>query len=933
MKRALFFVICVLGTHFLCAQQFGGSPASLKWQQINTDTVRVIFPRGFETKATRIASVVHYLQKNFSSTIGTTLRKVNIVIQDQTLTSNGYVSLGPYRSEFYVTPPPDPFDLGAVNWTDNLAVHEFRHVEQYSNFNRGLSRVASFIFGEDGQAVANAASIPDWFFEGDAVFNETKLTQQGRGSLPLFMSSYQALYNSGRKYSYEKMRNGSLRQYVPGHYELGYLLVAYGRKKYGEDIWRKVTADASAFTPLFYPFQGAFQKNTGQPFNNFVKEAMGSYEDQWRLIKKDSIHWLTATDANNVINYRYPYHAPGGSMIVLKNSYRDIPGFYRIHTDGTEEKIATRDIGTEDYFSYNNGKIAYTSLHPDTRWGNRDYNIIKVLDIASGNETKVTGPSKYFSPDISHDGNKVIAAETAPLAQPRVVIMDLHGSVLDSFSTPGIVFSNPKFSADDQSYYVAERNERGEMMLLKNTPGTSRWTDTLMPFSNRLIGFLNVVGDTVLFTTTFKGRDEVWSIIDEKLRKGPFRLATYPTGLYQAALQGDGRLLVSAFTADGYRLGYMPPQWERVPVKDELTDLYVGSVFSKEAHKMLEQVPDQPFEIKKYPKSFHLLNFHSLRPNYDQPEYSLTLYGENVLNTLQSQIVYTYNENEKSHALGYNGIFGGTYLQPVFGVNQTWQRTALLNKDTTVNWNEFTAYAGLQLPLNLSGGKQYRFLTLSSTFNTDQVTWTGIAEKLLKNQRFNYLNSSILYTGQVQKAVQQIYPHWAQSLLLQYRNILTSYTAHQWLVSGSLYLPGLSNNHSIVLTGAVQGRDTLRQYFFSDNFPFARGYNAVDFPSMWRLGFNYHFPLAYPDWGFGNIVYFQRIRANLFYDHSQGKSLQTGVVYPFHTVGTELYFDTKWWNQQPVSFGIRYSRLLNNEYRGLTSPNVWELILPVNLFN
>jgi len=479
------------------------------------------------------------------------------------------------------------------------------------------------------------------------------------------------------------------------------------------------------------------------------------------------------------------------------------------------------------------------------------------------------------------------------------------------------------------------------MLLLKNTLATHK-TDTLIGFSNRIIGFLNVKGDTLLFSTTYKGRDEIWSIIDEQIHKGPFRLATYPTGLYQAALQGDGRIAVSAFTADGYRLGFMPPQWERVPVKDELAGLYVGSLFKKEERGALEQVPEQDFSVGRYPKSFHPFNFHSLRPNFDDPEYSLTLYGQNILNTFQSQLAYTYNENEKSHKLGYTGVFGGTYIQPIFGVNHTWNRTTVYNADTSLHWNELTAQAGLQLPLNLSGGKQYRFLTLSSTFNIDKISWTGIAEKLLAGQNVNYLSTRIAYSGQVQKAVQHIYPHWAQSLLLQYRNVVTFKTpvgapvsqyAHQWLLSGAVYLPGIGTNHSIVITAAYQDRDTLRQYTFSNGFPFSRGYTAVDFPSMWRVGFNYHFPLTYPDWGFGNIVYFQRVRSNLFYDHTEGKSRRTGIVYPFHTVGGELYFDTKWWNQHPVTFGVRYSHLLNNEFTGRTTPDFVELILPVNLFN
>ena len=93
---------------------------------------------------------------------------------------------------------------------------------------------------------------------------------------------------------------------------------------------------------------------------------------------------------------------------------------------------------------------------------------------------------------------------------------------------------------------------------------------------------------------------------------------------------------------------------------------------------------------------------------------------------------------------------------------------------------------------------------------------------------------------------------------------------------------------------------------------------------------NYHLPLVYPDWGFGNIVYFMRVRANAFYDYTNGRFLRPKTDYQLRTAGCEFFFDTKWWNEYPVSFGIRYSRLLDNELLG-QGPNQWEFILPVNL--
>jgi hypothetical protein len=932
MKRIIFFITCFCMVCFSHAQQFGGNPSSTKWKQINTDTARIIFPKGFEAKAQRIATIIHTLQKNYSHTIGDTIRKVSIVLQNQTLISNGYVGLAPYRSEFYITPPQNAFELGAVSWTDNLSVHEFRHVEQYSNFNKGGSKLAGFFFGEQGRSVANAMAIPDWFFEGDAVFNETKLTQQGRGALPLFVSSYQSLSLANRKYSFMKMRNGSLRDYVPDHYALGYLLVAYGRKKYGEDIWRNVTADAAGFRPLFYPFQGAVKKYTGIPYTQFVNDAMDYYQKQWLASPTEKTEWFTGKVAHDVANYQYPYRATDGSLIVVKSSYRHTPAFYIIHPDKTEEKVAVKDISDDNYFSYNNGKIIYAASQPDARWGNRDYHSIRLLDVKSGEEKKLISHTKYFSPDISHDGKKILAVDINPNGGSRIVVMNMQGVLSDSIPGSAIVFSQPKFASDDNHYYAAARNAAGEMSLVKYTMHDSKPGEILFQSSNRIIGFLNVQNDTLLFTTTFQGRDELWAIIDRTERGGPFRLASYPTGLYQGVLQNGSTLIGSAFTAEGYRLGVFQPLWQRVEIRDELTDLYINDAFRKKDHLLTDSISPRIFPVNPYPKSFHLLNIHSWRPYYQAPEYSFTLYGQNVLNTFQSEIAYTYNENEQSHRLSYNGVFGGTYLQPIFGVNQTWQRSGALSKDTIVHWNELQGYAGLQLPLNLSVGRQYRYLTIASTYNLDHVSWAGLAQKLFRNTDFQYLLAQISYSAQVQQAVQQIYPHFAETLLLRYRSIVTKYTGRQFLASGALYLPGFSNNHSLVLTAAYHNRDTLQQYLFSNNFPFSRGYSAVDFPEMWKLGINYHFPISYPDWGFGNLVYFQRIRANLFFDYTQGKSLRTGTTYPFRTVGTELFFDTRWWNQQPVTFGIRYSRLLDNEFRGSTQANVWEFVLPVNLF-
>src|SRR5690606_16656228 len=131
-----FILVCLLLFFVVSAnaQQFGGHPPSQKWSQINTDTARIIFPYMLDSQAMRIASIVHELARKKPLNPGTKQHKIDIVLQNQTTLANGYAGLGPLRSEFYLTPSASSFELGSIPWIDQLAVHEYRHVQQYSHF-------------------------------------------------------------------------------------------------------------------------------------------------------------------------------------------------------------------------------------------------------------------------------------------------------------------------------------------------------------------------------------------------------------------------------------------------------------------------------------------------------------------------------------------------------------------------------------------------------------------------------------------------------------------------------------------------------------------------------------------------------------------------------------------------------------------------------
>ncbi len=924
------FAFFSLSLYTATAQNLGVNRASIKWRQINTDASRIIFPAGQDSIANRVATLTEELAKNYRGTIGGKLKKVDIVIQAENTLSNGYVGLGPYRSELYMTPPQNPFMLGANKWTDQLAIHEFRHAQQYSNFNVGLSKVGTILGGQYGRAVANAMAVPNWFWEGDAVWNETVHTQQGRGRVPFFFNEYKALDFGQKKYSWMKLRNGSLKDYVPDHYILGYLLVKKGREQYGDSVWNLVTKDAASFKGLFYPMQKAVKRRMGVSYGKFTSDALNAYSKQWIETYKRPDTWRTGSHHNNVVNYKYPYPMDDGGMVALKTSFREIPAFIRRSASGEENKIRVKDIGYDDYFSYSNGRIVYTAYQPDARWANREYSDIRIVDLIDGSQQTVKSKTRYFSPDITRDGEKIVAVEVTPGKPSELHVMNTKGEVSFAASIDStLLYSHPKWIDNGQNVVVAARQADGQMgwLLWSIEKNSYRW---LLKPGPRLVGFPVVQGDTIVYTNSANGVDGLQAIL---MSTGDvIQLKTYAAGIYQGYLQ-HGRVVGSVFTADGYHIA----AWETWthdkvnPESDKMPALYETK--SSADQPDFTHLPTKQFTAAPYRKSTKLFNFHSWIPEPNEPDYTFTLVGENVLSTLNSEVFYNYNTNESSSKLGARFTYGNSYIMPFISGSQTWDRDIQLNRDTTLTYNESELAAGLILPLNLTGGRFTRRLNLASSVNFENVQWTGLAKSLLTDQNVTSLANRITYTSQIQKAVQHIYPRFAQTLILDYRTLISNRTANQFLASGAFYFPGLFVNHNLVISAAYQARDTMRQYIFTNSFPFSRGYNDINYPRMFRVGVNYHFPLLYPDWGFGSIVYFQRIRANAFYDYTAGKSLRTGITTPFSTVGGEVFFDMKFWNIQAISAGFRYSYLLDTDLIEPSRAGLFEFVLPVNLFN
>ncbi len=949
MRKLVLTVPCVFFTCLLFAQRFGGTPPSVKWKQINTDSARIIFPSGLDSQAQRVAALVHYQASENPASLGDQLRKINIVLQNQTTIANGYVGMGPFRSEYYLTPSVNNFELGSISWADALSIHEYRHVQQFNNFRNGISKLMAILFGQEGYSLAMNASVPDWFFEGDAVYSETVLTRQGRGRLPLFMNSYPAIWNADKNYSWMKLRNGSFKDYVPDHYNLGYVLVNYGYQKYGLDFWAKVTKDASSFKGLIYPFQHAIKKHAGINYLAFRKQAFDYYKklnSERQVVQSNpktseanpepadtndtKVQDLSPLNRKYVTNHLFPYSISPDSLLYLRSSFRHRPAFYIKDAKGNH-KLRVKDISIDNQYSYKNGKIVYAAYENDARWRWRDFSVIRLLDIESGQQKTITKRSKYFSPDISASGKKIAAVEIALNGKSEIHILNGSSGEIEKKISSGEVtlYTDPKFISED-SLVAAVRFRNGTMSLILLDLKEDKMI-RITPPSYNVIGYPSVHNNQVYFTASFGGNNNVFVV---KLDDGTINKVTSGEGGDYFVNASDGKITWSHFTAEGFQLKQKENSQELIEENDFSDSLEIESFYPVSHSQAFSDILSKDFSNRRFPvtnykKATRLLNFHSWRPYYEDPEFTFSLYGQNVLNTLETELYYLYNQNDNTNAVGFRTVYGGFFPYINAGTQYTFDRSQVSSDKLRV-WDQLDTRVGLSIPLRYTGGRTIKSFTAGTdyVYRSDRIK--GPAKLDFVNSNFSYLSHRLSFSQQIESALQHIFPRFGYTMAGRYNHAITKYDSWQILGNFSLFLPGFASTHNLVLTGAFQERDTL-DALFGNQFSYSRGFNEGNFSRMWRASANYHFPLFYPDLGFANILYFQRLRANAFFDFTRVYSKNKAVTADQRSAGGEIFIDTKWWNQYELTFGFRISRLLDNDLFSKSKQTVFEFILPVSI--
>jgi len=950
-KRTILLVL-FLGLIITARAQYfsaGQDPASVNWLQINTEHFQIIFPESFDEKADYVANILDYSYEKISYSLDHKPKKISVILHNQTIESNGFVSPTPYRMELFSVPSSNNLTMP---WLEHLCIHELRHVVQIDKLNQGMTKVLSYLFGQQATGAA-AGLLPFWFLEGDAVLAETALTPNGRGRESAHAKELKSiLLDSAKTFSFNKMLLGSYKHKTPNHYSLGYHLVSYLRKEKGTYVWSDVENYVARNPYQLASFELGMKKYADLYSGELFEESMQFYDSLWTARsfnrRSEPFKKISPERKESYVSYRFPHYIEKDRIVAKKESYSNLPQFVSI-TGQNEEVIHTPGIMTDDRFSYSESFIAWSEKQYDLRWDHRSYSVIKLYDIERKREITLTNHTRLFSPDLDNNGERIVCVRITEENNYSLTILDREtGYIQNQFKTPHNQFvQQPVWSPEGKYIYVIGLTKSGKTIYQLNTR-TGKWVSLIEPTYDD-IQYVSPGSDKMFFHADKKGADNI------------YKLSFQDSSIYQLTFSNIGasdvsysekynNLLYADYSSEGYNIHelnleeYSP----EIAQTKEVSDPVLENLNEQEPSPILSSdIPKNKFERTSYSRMKNLFRFHSWAPFYFDyqeltrgsvsPAPGLLLLSQNDLSTATSSIGYSYeNDNHQIHT---RFIYEGWY--PVISVSSNYGRTPKIiqpsdrdiEPDPTNDFIDFSMDVSVPLTLNVN-----RYITRfipSIEYEYGKDLFYNIRDDYylrgLKTLQYN-----LRFYSLQRQAYRDIMPKWG---VLMNLNFLSSPFSENILGNrlsfmGNVFIPGIFKNHGVKFTGGYQKQET-DMYFFLNYLQLPRGYKKIYSEELVNFKADYTFPLFYPDWSISSLLYFKRFKADLFFDYARNKFRTYDANNQINWYGENLYSYgaeiTTDFNVArlmfPFTAGVRYA------YQPLSSQHNVEFVFNIDFYS
>lgn len=869
------FVCCFSFTSWGQSAVLDQNPFSLKFQKISLKVapLDLYFPAGYDSVAQETA---HELESKWSiigSNFLKTTRRFPVVLQNQGLVSNGFVSLIAPRAEFLTTPSQDAALLGTNDWLPLLVSHEMRHVHQNNVAQAGFTRWVHGIFGAYGQSVYSNLMIPNWLWEGDAIETESRINAMGRSQIPQFKLPLSAYLHSYGVPKYANMMGKSYQRLVPNHYVFGQYLSKQMTKDFGDSFIPSLWQSALNH-PMLFGFSRQFKKRSGKSIDQYTHDVLA------KIIDQDS---SSVPKKQGFTQYLYPSVLTDGRIIALKTGFSDIKQLVEIK-NGHERRLtyfgplidASMLSASDDYVVW-----AELVFHP--RWGQKQQSRLVFYSLKTGQKSFWGANEKWISPSISTDSKCVSFIHLKENGQSSLSVYDRVQRKVISIKAAksGEQFLQPRLNSDGTLVYIVKYAGNKSVCIWDYVQQKEIYRKD---FGQYNIAHPLLVGNWIYMNYPAGDVDQIARVNRANDR---FEIMTKERfGAYFGSSTSDS-LIYSAYTASGHKLVSVGLNPSPLDVK----------ILSFEVKK---DSLKHTFPVQSVSK-LNLINPFTWGPllssSGNQLEYSVI--SRDVLNSLQVSVGTRYGMNEKSWNQFARLSYQAWY--PIIDVNfQVGDRQTQLYIDNkrpldslrTDQWKQQTWDIGIRVPFNLTHSAYQEFLQVGTNLGLLQVSGYDLTKRYYSepfNGNYSFLKHQIYYSKLLSKSLWDVQPRKGFVFQANWNGIPFKQTLQNemWNVQAQIYLPGVFKHDGIMLRYAYQ-QESQGNYRFSSSVYFPRGYLYTSFNQLSTMGIDYRFPIKNTDINIGRLVYVSRIKGNVFGDLGIGKDNLEGTTQSFHAFGVDL---------------------------------------------
>jgi hypothetical protein len=891
---------------------------SLRWHQLHTPHFQLIYPIHYEEQAQQLASDLEKMIDKVSYSMGLKPRKISIILQNQTVESNGFVQLAPRYSQFVTTPPP----VGDFQpWLQHLAVHELRHVVQFDAFGRYLKipmleQVALALFG---------ITLPAWFFEGDAVLTETLLTSGGRGRIPSWEMPFRANILEGHSYSYDKNYLGSLKDITPGFYELGYMMNTYIRRENPKGLLDTLVKDLARRPLRTRAFSKSLRKYTGATTEVWHDRLVQKLSTQWRLEKEEyqptAYMPLFEKKRNYTENWWIPTPLQGQRILSLYQSASE-PSQLVIQNDSGKSYTLTR-LGrqTRPYFHYAANQLVWDEVRRDARYANQTYSVLMHYDLLTHRKRQLTQRTRLFSPTLQPEGEQIAAIEVDPTNTSTLVLLDVaNGQALRRYPAPDqLLLQMPAYAPDGKALVMVGVGPLGSALLqLDIVSGKFTY---LTGWLQQQLETPKHTGDEIVFKAHYLGKDDLYAIHLQTKALRQLTNATY--GAFHPWIDAENRsLYFNTYTSSGYQIARLDWPLQGKPLSSssltaqQAWPSFFEPLLAQELSPVLADTSGKRWRSEPYSDWKTIFNFHSLSvsaSNFEQLEDlnpGIYMLSDNLLGTVQTRLGVRYLTSQRS--LDWTASVNFQKYYPKFAIEyRNRGRNGVARWGTAedprllrLSWRESTVDVRAEIPLTLYRGHvNYHFGLGVATVFTQRYQFSELPPNTRFVDQIRFPMNYVVYANRNwRRGALDLGPRFGQNLQMTYRHFPFpgQQTGSLFSMQALLYFPGWVDNHSTSVRFSYQRGAGVYQGV--NDIAMVTGYHLLA-PQVVRntLLINYRWPLAYPDWHLRDLLYVKRLKAGAFVDF-QNLGMQKNVL-P-RVLGAELRADLNLFRFVLPSFDI-----------------------------